>query len=144
MGEAYKDTSLNHHHTHVPQSSPLTPLPHEDRKISRPISISHPAHYPSTYLHSAPHTSKTNGVLPSRPSSSYYDQYFQPTKPIHRHRIATLDGYKPGPEYQDYRAQYEQNMAAERYSDAYDLLTAKSKRSKAHGLEEYYEDRGWS
>lgn len=88
------------------------------------------------------------GCALSRPSSSYYDQYFQRTKPTHRryrsHRIANVDRYEPGSEYQEYCEQYEQDVAAEKYADAYDQLTARSKRSKAHGLETYYEDRGWT
>ena len=88
------------------------------------------------------------GCGPSRPSSTYYDEYFKPSPPTHRHhrshRIANVDKYKPGSGYHDFRTQYEQNVAQDRYEDAYDQLTAKSKLSKAHGLEEYYEDRGWS
>lgn len=87
------------------------------------------------------------GCALSRPSASYYDEYFKFTQhPRHRqrsHRTANLDKYLLGSEYQCYRQQYEQNIAAERYEEAYDQLTARSKLSRAHGLETYYRDRGW-
>ncbi|KAF6218154.1 hypothetical protein HO133_006113 [Letharia lupina] len=86
------------------------------------------------------------GCAQSRPSANYYDEYFRPAQPPHRryrsHRIANVDGYKPGPDYREHRQQYEQDVAADRYEDAYDRLTARSKLSTAHGLQEYYEDRG--
>lgn len=88
------------------------------------------------------------GCAQSRSSATYYDEFFKPPKATHnRHRsrrIANVDRYKPGPEYREHRQWYEQNVAADRYQEAYDQLTAKSKLSRAHGLQEYYEDRGWS
>ena len=87
------------------------------------------------------------GCAPSRPSATFYDVYFTPSQHPHhrqyRRRIANVDERKLGFEYQEYRQHYEQNIAAERYEDAYDQLTARSKLSRAHGLEAYYEDRGW-
>ena len=88
------------------------------------------------------------GCGPSRPTPTYYDEYFKPPQPTHHrhrsHRIAKVDGCTPGVEYQNYLQQYEQDVVADKYAAAYDQLTAKSKLSKAHGLESYYDDRGWS
>ena len=39
---------------------------------------------------------------------------------------------------------YDQDAAvAKRYEDAYEMLTARSKLSRVHGLEAYCDDRGW-
>ena len=85
------------------------------------------------------------GCAPSRQYPNYYDQYFQPaqTAPHRSHRIANIDRCEPSPDYQDYLQKREQDVAAARYEDAYDQLTARSKLSKAHGLQAYCEDRGW-
>ena len=131
--------------TPLPRISSLYPLP-----STRANSFSHLTHHPliCALHHYTPLHSTTMGCAQSRPSANYYDEYFRPAQPPHRryrsHRIANVDGYKPGPDYREHRQQYEQDVAADRYEDAYDRLTARSKLSTAHGLQEYYEDRGWS
>lgn len=87
------------------------------------------------------------GSVHSHPFQNYYSQYFKP-HPYHlrrRRRITHIDKYIPvgGHQYDAYIQQFEQDVAADRYEEAYDQLTARSKLSKVHGLEAYCEDRGW-
>lgn len=83
------------------------------------------------------------GCAQSHPFQSYYSQYFNSTH-HHRRRIAHIDKYvSTGPEYDAYFQQHGQDVVADRYEEAYDQLTARSKLSKVHGLEAYCEDRGW-
>lgn len=133
------------HHEHIP--------PQHLASTGRHRNCSHTkAEKPSrrTHTSSPSHSSlKTNmgGCVPSRPSPTFYDEYFSPSqhpyKRKYSHRIAEVDKYDPGSEYQDYKQRYEKDIAAERYEDAYEQLTARSKLSKAHGLQAYCEDRGW-
>lgn len=122
--------------TVLPKRSLLYLFPHRSRTTRQQPHLQFPHLIP-----------KSMGCAPSRTSSTFYDEYFAPSQhPYHRQgsrRIANVDGYKPEFEYRDYRQLYEQNVATERYEDAYDQLTARSKLSRAHGLEAYYEDRGW-
>lgn len=85
------------------------------------------------------------GCAHSHPCRTYYSQYFKPTHHHHHHQhIAHIDKYLPArPEFNAYIQQHKQDVAADRYEEAYDQLTARSKLSKVHGLEAYCEDRGW-
>ena len=148
-GKPHNTTFTSHHNTssQAPFLNHLTPQHRPTLPTQLNLPKPHSRHpLPS---HTTPSQSTTTmGCAQSRPSATYYDEYFKSVKAPqtrHRsHRIVNVDRYKPGPEYREHRQWYEQNVMADRYQDAYDQLTARSKFSRAHGLQEYYEDRGWS
>ena len=125
-----KRSTVRHHNTMIPppSSSPLQSfLTNKTNRHSSPTF---------TPPHSTTTATTSMGCVPSRPSPTYYSRYFKPVQPT---RQALADTY----EYQDCRQRNVRNVAADRYEDAYEQLTARSKLSKAHGLEVYCEDRGW-